>query len=125
MKREEILEAARVCVCTDRNRQYGEPEDNFRLIAEMWESHLRAKGFPVSITAADVALMLVEFKVARAITAAEQKADTFIDIAGYAACGGEIAVRDAGTGNAETCVACGEVIPEGRQVCPGCEVDAG
>ena len=88
MKREEILEAARVCVCTDRNRQYGEPEDNFRLIAGMWESHLRAKGFPVSVTAADVALMLVEFKVARAITAAEQKADTFIDIAGYAACGG-------------------------------------
>ena len=69
--------------------------------------------------------MLVEFKVARAITAAEQKADTFIDIAGYAACGGEIAVRDAGAGNADTCVACGEVIPEGRQVCPGCEVDAG
>lgn len=23
--------------------------------------------------------------------------------------------------NAETCVACGEVIPEGRQVCPNCE----
>ncbi len=24
-------------------------------------------------------------------------------------------------GGAETCVSCGETIPEGRQVCPGCE----
>ena len=35
MKREEILESARTCVCTDRNKQYGEPEDNFKAIAEM------------------------------------------------------------------------------------------
>lgn len=27
MKREEILESARTCVCTDRNKQYGEPEN--------------------------------------------------------------------------------------------------
>ena len=24
--------------------------------------------------------------------------------------------------NTETCVACGEIIPEGRQVCPYCEI---
>lgn len=88
MKREEILESARTCVCTDRNKQYGEPEDNFKAIAEMWMSHIKAKGYDVSITATDVALMLIEFKVARAITAKTPKSDTFIDIAGYAACGG-------------------------------------
>ena len=88
MKREEILESARTCVCTDRNKQYGEPEDNFKAIAEMWMSHFKAKGYDVSITATDVALMLIEFKVARAITAKTPKSDTFIDIAGYAACGG-------------------------------------
>ena len=93
MKREEILESARTCVCTDRNKQYGEPEDNFKAIAEMWMSHLKAKGYDVSITATDVALMLIEFKVARAITAKTPKSDTFIDIAGYAACGGEIATQ--------------------------------
>ena len=26
--------------------------------------------------------------------------------------------------NADTCVSCGEIIPDGRQVCPPCEVDA-
>ena len=87
MKREEILESARTCVCTDRNKQYGEPEDNFKAIAEMWMSHIKAKGYDVSITATDVALMLIEFKVARAITAKTPKSDTFIDITGYAACG--------------------------------------
>ena len=99
MKREEILESARTCVCTDRNKQYGEPED----------------------TATDVALMLIEFKVARAITAKTPKSDTFIDIAGYAACGGEIATQPLRGENAELCMYCGEIIPEGLQVCPKCE----
>lgn len=121
MKREEILESARTCVCTDRNKQYGEPEDNFKAIAEMWMSHFKAKGYDVSITATDVALMLIEFKVARAITAKSPKSDTFIDIAGYAACGGEIATQLLHGENAELCVYCGEIIPEGLQVCPKCE----
>ena len=28
-------------------------------------------------------------------------------------------------GEAELCVCCGEIIPEGRQVCPACETEAG
>lgn len=91
--RAEILDAAKTCVCTDRNRQYGEPEDNFAAIADMWTAHLRAKGFTAWLTPVDVALMLAEFKIARALTATNQKADTYIDLAGYAACGGEIATR--------------------------------
>lgn len=27
--------------------------------------------------------------------------------------------------NVNTCVCCGEIIPEGRQVCPACEKEAG
>lgn len=91
--RAEILDSAKVCVCTDRNKQYGEPEDNFRVIADMWMAHLRTKGFDIELTEVDVALMLAEFKIARALTATSQKADTYIDLAGYAACGGEIASR--------------------------------
>ena len=34
-KRRFILEDAIQCVCTDRNEQYGEPEDNFKVIAEL------------------------------------------------------------------------------------------
>lgn len=33
MNRKEILEAAEQCVCHDRNEQYGEPENNFAVIA--------------------------------------------------------------------------------------------
>ena len=38
--REEILREAIKCVCTDRNEQYGEPEDNFSCIAEYWQKSL-------------------------------------------------------------------------------------
>ena len=33
MKRAEILEAARVCVCGERERDYGTPENNFETSA--------------------------------------------------------------------------------------------
>lgn len=91
--RAEILDTAKTCVCTDRNKQYGEPENNFFAIAQMWMAHFLAKGFDIELTPVDVALMLAEFKIARALTATNQKADTYIDLAGYAACGGEIATR--------------------------------
>ena len=95
MVREEILNEAEKCVCTDRNQQYGEPEDNFSVIAQLWEPYIRTKcvnlGADVDVSAEDVANMMVLFKVGRAATANEQKADTYIDIAGYAACAGEIA----------------------------------
>lgn len=32
MKRAEILEAARVCVCGEREQDYGTPENNFETI---------------------------------------------------------------------------------------------
>lgn len=39
MKCSEILEKARQCVCEDRDRQYGHPEDNFGKIAELWSAY--------------------------------------------------------------------------------------
>lgn len=81
--REEILREAIKCVCTDRNRQYGEPEDNFDVIAGFWETYL---GCPV--TERMVADMMILLKIGRAVTADVQKKDTYIDIAGYAACAG-------------------------------------
>lgn len=81
--RREILTDAAVCVCSDRNLMYGEPEDNFGVIAAMWSAYL---GYPV--TAADVAAMMILFKVARIATAEQPSRDSYVDIAGYAACGG-------------------------------------
>ena len=95
--REEILKEAIKCVCTDRNEQYGEPEDNFSCIAEYWQKYLIDRcvefGADVCITAEDVAVMMMLFKIARYITADTPIVDTFVDIAGYAACAGEICER--------------------------------
>lgn len=99
MKRDEILEAARSCVCGEREQDYGKPEDNFETIGLMWSVYLRAahpdltKVMAInSITAKDVATMMALLKVARIATGSS--VDSFIDLAGYAACGGEIATKE-------------------------------
>lgn len=93
--RAEILERAKACVCTDRNMQYGEPEDNFKVIADLWVAYLTARCVPsgqiVDLGAGEVADMMILFKIGRNATADLGKsADTYVDIAGYAACGAEI-----------------------------------
>lgn len=94
MKREEVLEQARICVCGDRQQDYGSPEDNFITIAQLWSVYLRAAkpGTGLCIAAKDVAAMMALLKIAR--IAAGDKLDNFIDLAGYAACGGEIASQE-------------------------------
>ena len=84
MKREEILDAAKRCVCGDREQDYGSPESNFGRIAEFWSDYL---GYP--IVDKDVAAMLALLKIAR-IASGHAKEDNWIDLAGYAACGGEL-----------------------------------
>ena len=130
MKRSEILDAAKKCVCGQREQDYGKPENNFETIGLLWGVYLRAahpevcKVFaPNDITPKDVGAMMALLKLAR--IAAGSTADSFIDLAGYAACAGEIATQNAGEVKADHCVICGEVIPEGRQVCPICEAKKG
>ena len=93
MKRKEILEAALRCVCGDREQDYGSPENNFATIAEFWTSYIKRKcvspGVDVCVNPEDVAAMLIQVKVAR-VASGHAKADNWVDIAGYAACGGEI-----------------------------------
>lgn len=84
MKRAEILEAARVCVCGEREQDYGTPENSFTLIGKLWTAYM---GTP--FTPKDVAMMMALLKVAR--IKGGDKADSFVDLAGYAACAGEIA----------------------------------
>lgn len=94
--RKEILEKAIRCVCGDRDQQYGTPEDSFKAIASMWNSYLYAKGLIINVSSEwkgikpdDVAAMMVLFKMARVATGS-YSADSWVDAAGYAACGGEI-----------------------------------
>ena len=94
--RETILDTARQYVCTDREGQYGSPENNFALIAEMWEAYFRAACVSsdaiVGVGGEDVAVMMALLKIAR-IATGNPKADNYIDLAGYAACAGEIACK--------------------------------
>lgn len=101
MNRPEILDNAKKCVCGQREQDYGKPEDNFATIGLLWGVYLRAahpklqKVFaPNEVTPKDVAMMMALLKVARAATG--DTPDTFVDLAGYAACAGEIATRPAG-----------------------------
>lgn len=92
--RSDILDLAKRCVCGDREQDYGSPEQNFERIAEMWEVYLAGKctSADVCILPEDVAAMLALLKIAR-IASGHAKADNWVDLAGYAACGGEIEGR--------------------------------
>ena len=83
MFRKQILENAIRTVCQDRRDEYGQIEDNFGLIADLWSSYLGA-----SVTAVDVAMMMGMIKMAR-IKTGKYTQDNFVDLAGYAACGAE------------------------------------
>lgn len=96
MTRSEILKAAERCVCTDRNQQYGEPEDNFRIIAALWNVYLFGRGAKAQLNPADIGAMMALFKLGRIATGGN-KADNFIDLAGYAACAGEISTESGRT----------------------------
>ena len=97
MERKKILEMAMKCVCGDREQDYGTPEDSFKVIADFWSTYLRGKcvspNADVCINADDVAAMMALLKIAR-IATGHGKADNWIDLAGYAACGGEIQACD-------------------------------
>ena len=97
MDRSEILDAAKKCVCGDRDQQYGSPDQSFEAIAALWGCYLwhkndlgQQKGVGKNfISPDDVAAMMVLFKMARVATGS-YSADSWVDAAGYAACGGEI-----------------------------------
>lgn len=87
MIRKDILNEAMRCVCSQREEDYGTPEDNFNQISKLWNAYL---GDNVT-DAHDVAMMMALLKIAR-IRSGVHKCDSYIDLAGYAACGGEIAL---------------------------------
>lgn len=96
MTRKEILETAEKTVCTDRNDIYGGPENSFSMIGDLWARYIREKcvgpDTDVDIGADDVAALMGLFKIAR-IATGRYHADNWIDLAGDAACGGEIAAQ--------------------------------
>ena len=91
MYRKEILKQAERCVCGERDQQYGGPERNFAVIAELWSTYLSTvMSDTIGIDDVDVAAMMALLKIARIATANSPHPDSWIDLAGYAACGGEL-----------------------------------
>lgn len=90
-KRTAILTEANNIVSGNRKAgEYGQPEDSFGVIAGLWSEYLDQK-----IKPHDVAVMMVLLKIAR-IKGGEYKLDNWIDLAGYAACGGECQAKEEG-----------------------------
>ena len=107
MDRKSILETAEKMVNGDRQEDYGRPERSFEMIAELWSVYLKyrqqitgtqisqsVKGLSYNVirrklAPEDVAAMMILLKLAR-VAGGHGKSDNWIDIAGYAACGGEL-----------------------------------
>ena len=88
MIRAEVLKKANEVVNGDRDKQYGNPEDNFAVIADLWSAY---KG--VKFTRVDVSMMMSLLKIAR-IKSNPEKGDSYVDLAGYAACAAEVAAKE-------------------------------
>lgn len=79
----DLLEQAKDTV-KDRGQQYGTVADNFSRTALIWSAILGT-----NVTAQQVGLCMIGLKVAR-LSYDQNAADGWVDIAGYAACGGEV-----------------------------------
>lgn len=80
-RRGSLLRNAEMIVDGDRNVQYGDPNQDFQRTADMWSAYLGK-----TIFAHDVAAMMIMLKVSR-IRWSPDKYDSWLDVAGYAACG--------------------------------------
>lgn len=93
MTKSEFLDEVKRIVA-EREGQHGKPADTFKAIAAAWSAYLTAVvGVPVMLREEDVAMMMVELKVHRFAGGQGTHMDTLLDIAGYAACAGELASR--------------------------------
>lgn len=85
------LDSAKDAVCGDRHLNYGSAEDNFTRIRDLWNAWFATKYPDIEnpFTKYDVAMMMILMKVARLAHTPGHK-DSWIDIAGYAACGYDV-----------------------------------
>lgn len=81
-KAAELLAHTSELINGERARDYGEPQQSFEKIAELWSTYLHQ---PISVT--DVGMMMILLKVARN-GRGKDKDDNFVDICGYASLAG-------------------------------------
>lgn len=83
MNRGQLLETAARAVDV-REKRYGDPAVAFERIAQMWTVILKR---PVGVH--EVALCMAALKIARLVDRPRHE-DSWVDLAGYAACGAEV-----------------------------------
>lgn len=93
----EALRTAAGFIDGARDAQYGSPMDNFTRIAKLWSA-----AFDREFTAEEVAQAMILSKISRFGSKSGFQADTWIDIAGYAGCGYEVAMREHGAETPES-----------------------
>lgn len=100
----EIATEAAKLVGGDRAQQHGDKGANFNATAVLWNAYLsiRKGGAAAPITGSDFANMMVLAKMSRIHTGAIFNMDNFVDMAGYSACGGEVALQEQTDPAAET-----------------------
>lgn len=83
--RAQILATAEEAINGERARSYGDAAEGFGVTGALWGTILGTEPIPAEI----VALMLIALKVSR-LTVSPSHEDSWVDVAGYAALGGEI-----------------------------------
>lgn len=106
MNRDHTLGAAASLINGQRATDYGDATESFTRLAALWTATL---GTPV--TAAQVALCLLQLKVSR-LAVTPSHTDSWIDAAGYIALGAEIATAE-------------DVVKVGHGRCPECDCPDG
>ena len=75
----------------DRAKTHGDKKANHQNIADLWSAYLSGQ-LSAPISAKQAALMMALLKIARTKSGSENP-DDYVDLAGYAACAGEIALN--------------------------------
>lgn len=101
--RASALNEARDLITGDRNNQYGPPTQDFARTADLLNAlgyqRLDAAGNPEPILSSDVAIIIAQVKVSR-LMHSRGKRDSWVDLAGYAACGFECATEEGNSDDA-------------------------
>ncbi|MBP8197045.1 MAG: hypothetical protein KAX64_00630 [Chromatiaceae bacterium] len=84
--RQAVLSAAAAAIAGAREASYGDPDQSFTTIAQLWTAYLDRY-----IEPHDVAAMMALLKLARVKYGGGRSYDSWVDLAGYAAVGAEVA----------------------------------
>lgn len=86
--RQSILDEASKLIHGDRAADYGDARKMHQKIGDLWAAYLGLEG---GLRADQVAMMMALMKISRSTSS--PKFDTYVDLAGYAALGGEMAIQ--------------------------------